>query len=401
MPLRDLLTGPPARVLVFCWLGWAFDFFDLILFAFVKGAVQRDLGLDLAQIAWIQGWTLAAAAAGGVGFGRMADRVGRRRTLSTSILVYSAGAVLTGLADGYWTLLLARVITGVGVGGEWGVGHAAVAEAYPERMRARAAGLLQAATPFGMGLAAIVGCFVAPEIGWRACFLLAALPALLVVIARWAMPHDSPVAGPRVPLRQVFHGRLARASVVLLAILVLHMTGFWCCFAWLPSALVRDGGYSLAFVGAFHVGLALVHVGADVAFGFAADRFGRRRTFVWFSLLFAAGLAAVALGFDRLSSDLALFGFAMAAVGLGAGTWSLFGVLFAELYPPALRATAASGFYNLSRGVQLVTLPAMLVLFAWSGTLAVALWVGVVTALGSAVLIRWLPAARPVPASGD
>lgn len=397
MPLRALLTGPPARVLWFCWLGWAFDFFDLILFAFVKVAVQDDLALDVAQIAWIDGWTLAASAVGGFVFGRVADRAGRRRALSTSILVYSVGALLTGLADGFGSLLVARVVTGLGVGGEWGVGHAAVAEAYPERLRGRAAGLLQAATPFGMGLAAVVGCFVAPEVGWRACFLGAALPAFLVVMARWAMPHDSPPdAAARGRLLDVFRGSLRRPSVVLLAILALHMTGFWCCFAWLPAALMRDGGYSLAFVGLFHGGLAIVHVVADVVFGFVADRFGRRRTFVAFCLLFAAGLAAVALGFDRLSSDLVLLGFALAAVGLGAGTWSMFGVLFADLYPAALRATAASGFYNLSRGVQLVTQPAMAVLFGWTGTFAVALWVGVGAAALSAALVPALPARRAV-----
>jgi MFS family permease len=391
MVLRLLLTGPPARVLWFCWLGWAFDFFDLILFAFVKVAVQADLGLDLATIAWIDGLTLAASALGGFAFGRYADRVGRRRALSASILCYSCGALLTGLAEGATSLLVARVLTGIGVGGEWGVGHAAVAEAYPEPLRGRAAGLLQAATPFGMGLAAVVGCFVAPVVGWRACFLGAALPASLVVLARWAMPGEDAPAGVGGRLLDLFRGPLRRPSLVLLAVLALHMTGFWCCFAWLPAALMKDGGYSPAFVGLFHGGLALVHIGADVAFGFVADRCGRRRTFVAFSLLFALGLGAVALGFDRLATDLALFGFALAAVGLGAGTWSVFGLLFAELYPRGLRATAASGFYNLARGVQLLTQPAMAVLFVWTGTFAVALWVGVGTAVLSALAIGALP----------
>ena len=151
MRISELFRGPPARVLWFCWLGWAFDFFDLILFAFVKVDVQHDLQLDLAAIAWIDGWTLGASAVGGFAFGHIADRLGRRPALSASILVYSAGALATGLADGFGSLLAARIVTGIGVGGEWGVGHAAVAEAYPESQRSRAAGLLQAATPFGMG----------------------------------------------------------------------------------------------------------------------------------------------------------------------------------------------------------------------------------------------------------
>jgi MHS family shikimate/dehydroshikimate transporter-like MFS transporter len=130
---------------------------------------------------------------------------------------------------------------------------------------------------------------------------------------------------------------------------------------------------------------------ADVAFGWCADRFGRRTVFVAFSALFALGLSAMGLGFERLADDFVLFAFVLATVGLGAGTWSAFGVFFAELYPRGVRATAASGLYNLSRGVQLFTLPMMGFLFASTGTYAVALWVGVATALLSALTLVALP----------
>ena len=403
MAFGEVLRGAPARVLLFCWLGWAFDFYDLILFAFVKLAVQQELGIGVEELAWVEGMTLGASAVGGFAFGRLADRIGRRRALSISILFFSMGALATGLADGVGTLLAARVLTGLGVGGEWGVGHAAVAEAYPERLRGRAAGVLQAATPFGMGLAALVGCFVAPVVGWRAAYVASALPALLVLMARWAMPGED--AGERAaarPLVDLVRGPLLRPSLVLLLVLALHMTGFWCCFAWLPSALLKDGGFTLAFVGTFHLSLALVHVFADVAFGWCADRYGRRRVFVAFCGMFAVGLAAMGLGFARLADDFVLFAFVLATVGLGAGTWSAFGVFFAELYPRALRATAASGIYNLSRGVQLFTLPMMGFLFASTGTYAVALWVGVATAVLSAVALLALPRlAETVPGLSD
>jgi MFS family permease len=393
MAFGEVLRGAPARVLLFCWLGWAFDFYDLILFAFVKTAVQQDLGIGVEELAWVEGATLGASAIGGIAFGRVADRIGRRRALSISILFFSLGALVTGLADSVGTLLVARVVTGLGVGGEWGVGHSAVAESYPERLRGRAAGVLQAATPFGMGLAALVGCFVAPAIGWRAAYMASALPAVLVLMARWAMPGDE-APRSRAAIRpgiDVLRGALLRPTVVLFLVLALHMTGFWCCFAWLPSALLKDGGFSLAFVGTFHVSLAVVHMFADVAFGWCADRFGRRPVFVVFCAMFGLGLAAMGLGFDRLADDFVLFAFVLAMVGLGAGTWSAFGVFFAELYPRSLRATAASGIYNLSRGVQLFTLPMMGFLFASTGTYAVALWVGVASAALSAAALLALP----------
>ncbi len=381
-----------GRVLLFCWLGWVFDFYDLILFAFVRHSIAADLGIETVAEGWLIGWTLAATAVGGFWFGRIADRVGRRKALTLSILLYSGGAFATAFADGYWSLLVARLVTGFGVGGEWGVGHAVVAETYPDRLRNRAAAILQAGSPVAMALAAAVGCFVAPHVGWRACFLWSGLPALLVFFARWALPGEDRAPGAKAGrLTDLFTPRYRRASCAMLGLLVLHMTGFWCTYAWLPRMLIRDAGATITFVGWFQIGINTVHVFADVAFGFVADRFGRQRAFVGFCLLFAVGLVTVALGFEHLSNDLVVFGFAMGAVGLGAGTWSCFGVLFAEYYAPEVRATAASGFYNLSRGVQLVTQPMMAVLVSAAGTFAVALHVGAATAALSAVLIRFLP----------
>ncbi|MBZ0151526.1 MAG: MFS transporter, partial [Planctomycetes bacterium] len=161
------------RVLLFCWLGWVFDFYDLILFSFTKGRVAETLQLGSGSVAWIEGWSLLATAVGGFLFGRVADRVGRRAAMTASIVVFSLGALLTGLAGGFWSLLLARVVTGLGVGGEWGIGHAVVADYWQGKQRDRVHGLLQAGTPVAMAMAAAVGCFVAPlpAIGWRGVFL--------------------------------------------------------------------------------------------------------------------------------------------------------------------------------------------------------------------------------------
>ncbi|MCC6784456.1 MAG: MFS transporter [Planctomycetes bacterium] len=387
-----MTLSAPGRVLLFCWLGWVLEFYELVLFAFVKPALGLDLALDTAQLAWIDGLTFAAAALGGVLLGRHADRHGRRRALCASIACFSAGALLTGLAQGFASLALARVVLGLGLGGEWGVGHAAVAEAHPVARRNRAAAALQTASPIGLGLAAALGCFVAPGVGWRAVFLASSLGAALILLARWSMPDDrAPAGSPRLPLALLLDPRHRASTLRIGVLLVLHMTGFWCCYAWLPSLLLREGGASPAFVGGFHVALAAAHALADLVFGRLADRFGRTRVFVALGVLSAAGLLLVALGFERLRHDAVLVGLALAAIGLGAGTWSAFGVWFAEAYGPELRATAASLLYNLARVSQLVAQPLLALAFAATGTLAVALWVGVACALGSALVAARAP----------
>jgi predicted MFS family arabinose efflux permease len=386
-----------GRVLLFLWLGWVFDFYDLILFAFTKTAIGKDLQLPdpVVALAWIEGGSLAATAVG-----RLADRVGRRQAMVLSIVVYSLGALLTGLAEGFASLLLARLVTGLGVGGEWGIGHAVVAEVWHGRHRDRVHGLLQAGSPIAMALAAMVGCWLAPqpEVGWRAVFLASSLLGVLACFGRWAMPgRDAVVATPeRLPALALLAPAYRRATLVLLAVLTLHMAGFWCVYAELPAALMRLHRVAPADVGWFQLQVNAVHVVADIAFGYLAASFGRLRTFVVCCGLFAAGHLVVLHQLDGVRTDFAGFTLAVAAMGLGAGTWSCFGALFGAHFPPALRATAAATCYALARLVQLPLKPALAGPLR-EGSFAPALWLGIGCALGSALLVTALPRTKATP----
>lgn len=399
--LRDLLAFGRGRVLLFCWLGWMFDFHDLILFSFTKRSIGAELGLDAMDLAWIEGLGLLSSAVGGLLFGRMADLCGRRRAMTWSILVYSLGALLTGLSDGFGSLLVARLCAGLGVGGEWGIGHAVVAENWQGRQRDRVHGLLQAASPLAMMLAAATGLLLAPAVGWRVVFLAAALPALLAFYARRAMPGaDVPPAAvgrSSVRARDLLAPAYRRSTVVITAILVLHMAGFWCVYAELPLALMQRLSVLAHEAAWFQIVVNAVHIVADVWFGYLAARHGRRSVFVAFCLFFCLSQLLVAWFFPWLSADFLWFTAAAALMGLGAGTWSCFGALFGELYPVLLRATAAAVLYNLSRGAQLFTKPMVQSLFDAYESFTPALYLGAVCALGSAVLMRWLPR-TPCPA---
>ena len=404
MSTERLFANGRGRVLLFCWLGWVFDFYDLILFSFTKNGAARDLGLDVTgSVAWIEGWSLLATAVGGFVFGRVADRVGRRRAMVASIVVFSLGALATGLASGFWSLLFARVVTGLSVGGEWGIGHAVVADHWHGRARDRVHGILQAGSPVAMAMAAAIACFVAPlpQVGWRAVFVGSSLLGVLALAGRWSMPGPDRAlaAAERRSARELFAPAHRRASTVLLSILVLHMAGFWCVYAELPGALMRLHGVSTHDVGWFQIQVNAVHVVADVAFGVLAWRFGRLRVFVACNLLFAIGQALVLTQLASLQQDFGAFTLAVAAMGLGAGTWSCFGALFGTHFPPALRATAAATCYALARGVQLPLKPAIGAAFEATGSFAPALWIGIAAALLSALLTRALPRAGAAAAA--
>src|SRR3954469_13913449 len=169
-----------------------FDFYDLVLFSFLLIPIGRELKLTDGQEAVLLGTALGASGIGGILFGYVSDVVGRKRALMWTVCIYSIGTALTACAIGPLTLCLFRFLTGLGVGGEWAVGHALLAESTPKHFRGRGAALLQAGEPGGVALAALVGLLLTPWVGWRLIFLLSSASASIAIVARYFLP-ESPV----------------------------------------------------------------------------------------------------------------------------------------------------------------------------------------------------------------
>jgi len=142
-PLLNDCATPTRRhyaILALAWAGWLFDFYDLMLFTFLLVPIRQDLGLTDTQLSLLLGTSLGATAIGGVLFGWLADRIGRKPVLSITILTYSVGTLLCGLAPGLPAFLVFRIVTGLGVGGEWATGQTLIGETFPANRRARFAG---------------------------------------------------------------------------------------------------------------------------------------------------------------------------------------------------------------------------------------------------------------------
>src|SRR3954470_4847160 len=182
------------RILAFSFIGWIFDFYDLLLLTFLISpsvtSIVKDLALTPQEIAILLGTPLAFTAVGGFIGGAMADRFGRKPLLMATILVYSIGTLAAGLSVGFWTLLAARAVTGIGVGGEWAVAHALVGETVPPAVRGRYGSYLQSGSAFARFFASMMGNMLAASIGWRLAFMLSAAPALIVVWIRREMPES-------------------------------------------------------------------------------------------------------------------------------------------------------------------------------------------------------------------
>jgi MFS family permease len=360
-------------ILGMSWAGWLFDFYDLMMFSFLLVPIKKSLGLSDASLSFLLGSTLAATALGGILFGYLADRVGRKTVLSWTILVYSLGTVGCGFARGVWLLLLFRVVTGLGVGGEWATGQTLVGETFPARMRARFAAVMQTGAPLGIALASIVGGFVEPafarafgeEWGWRGCFFLAVIPALLVVFIRRSMPESDvwaehhrrgEVSSERGQMSYLLGDRrLRRLFIFGLVLALTDMSAYWFTYTWLPKYLYDNLGLSMARSGLWMLATQAGGFLGYLTFGLVADRKGRRVAYTTFSVVWGAGLLAVTWFWGTIAVWPWLTLVFMFAVGFGTGNFSGYGPIFSELFPTRVRNTAMGTAFNLARGVQFFT----------------------------------------------
>jgi MFS family permease len=386
----------PVRTWLIAFAGWMFDFYDLVLFSFLLIPIGHDLGLTEAEEAVLLGTALGASGIGGILFGYISDLFGRKRAMMWTICLYSLGTALTACASGPVTLLLFRFVTGLGVGGEWAVGHALLAESVPPRMRGRAAALLQAGEPVGVGLAAVIGLLVTPFIGWRAVFLVSSLSAVVAILVRRHLPESSlwdrqqeklsPVAAVKLLSQNHLWGALLKGWILG----VFKLGTYWTCYTWLPkflqNQLQQPIGRSALWILTAQLGQLL----GMVAFGYFSDRHGRRRAFTAFSLLTAAALYPLAFHWQWLLGRPLLFWMDLFALGLGSGCTAGFGALLAELFPTRIRNFAMGATYNCARGVQFFA-PVVVALFVSAYGLAGGLGVPLVLALATATWVWTLP----------
>ncbi|MBV8201604.1 MAG: MFS transporter [Acidobacteria bacterium] len=387
LSLHQRPTAAHGRILALAWGAWACGFFSLMLLSFVLQPVQDAFALSEGALGWLTGVGIGMSGAGGLLFGWMSDRLGRRTSLAAAIAAFGLGNALCGLAPAAAWLLLARALAGLGVGGTWGAGQALMGETFPPALRGRYGAIAQTGAPVGLGLAAVAGSFLAPVVGWRAVFLLGALPLLALPLLR-AVPesdlwleHRRQAAARRPILAQLaapdLRGRFGRAFVLT----ALDMSSYWFALVWLPRYLQKQRGLSIFGSGWWTLTFVAGSLAGYVSFGWVSDRIGRRRAFALYCAISAAGLAMVTLFWDVLAGR-PLAGLAcMAVAGLGTGSWSCFGAFFSELFPTRVRGAAMSTIMNVTRGVQFAAPPVIAVVASRWG-----LGGGVALAAGFAVL---------------
>jgi SHS family lactate transporter-like MFS transporter len=364
---RTPLTSDQRNSFIAALLGWTMDAFDYFIVVFVYADIARDFGVSLTRMAFLTTATLIMRPVGAIVFGIWADRKGRRIPLLVDVCFYSLVGFLCAFAPNFTVLLVLRLLYGIGMGGEWGLGAALAMEKIPVKRRGFFSGLLQQGYSLGYLLASLASLVVITTLGlsWRWLFALSIIPALISLLIRARVRESDVWRDSRQRMR------MSNSSFrdVLLNPVVLRRFGYlillMTAFNWMshgtqdvyPTFLeaTHNGGAGLSVATATWIAV-LYNVGAmigGIVFGTLSERFGRRYTIAFCAVL---GLPIVPLfAISRTAGFLALGSFLMQMMVQGA--WGVIPAHLTEMSPDAIRGFYPGVTYQLGNCLAAFNLP--------------------------------------------
>jgi MFS family permease len=363
LPWYREITSKQWKALVASGTGWMLDAMDVTLYAMVLVHVMADLHMDKSIGGLLASLTLLSSAFGGIIFGMVADKYGRTKSLMISMITFSLFTAFCGFSQTVTQLAIARLLVGIGMGGEWVAGAALITETWPAKHRGKAMGFVQGSWAIGYGFAAIIAGLILPTFGWRGVFFVGIIPALIALWIRKGTDEpeiwkERQVANKknnikeRGSLKKLFDKKVLKWTILGSALSVCAQFGYWGLFTWVPTYLatpVNQGGAGLNLFKQTSW-IVIMQVGAwlgYVSFGLLADKYGRKITFIIFFIM--AAILVPIYGFSQEPTKLLLLGPAVAF--FGSGYFSGFGAVLAELFPTEIRATGQGFAYNFGRAV--------------------------------------------------
>lgn len=346
-------------------VGYGLDGFDLLILSFALSGIIASFGLSDVEAGSLSTITLLGAVVGGIVFGALADRHGRVRVLTWTVLIFAVFTGLSALAQGYWDLAAYRFIAGIGIGGEFGIGMALAAEAVRADQRARATSWVGVGFQLGVFAAAVVSAPVIALWGWRALFVIGLVPAVFAFVIRRGVEEpetfvraqergekadgagSTPISFGAKIAALVKDGETVKIALALTILTSVQNFGYFGIITWLPNYLSEQMDLGVT-KGSLWTAVTVVGMLAGILiFGQVADRLGRRPAF-W---IFQAGAIVTILAYSQFTDPTALLagGFFMGA--FANGMLGGHGALLAELYPTAIRATAQNVIFNIGRAV--------------------------------------------------
>jgi SHS family lactate transporter-like MFS transporter len=328
------------------FLGWTLDAFDFFVVIFLFDILAQHFHVSKADIILSVTGTLAMRPVGALIFGMLADRYGRRRPLMANVIFFSTVELLCGFAPNFTVFFILRLLFGIGMGGEWGVGASLAMEHAPVKWRGPLSGILQSGYSIGYLLAAVAARVVLPNLGWRAMFWVGGIPALLALYIRTKVPESEAwkhhrvartIDGPKIAMQ---HKRLVLYMGGLIFLMTCLSHGTQDLY---PDFLKHGHGIApnaVAYITMFY------NVGAVIGailFGYLSERLGRR-----YSMLAALALALLFMPAWAFGGTLVILAVGSFVLQMGVqGAWGIIPVHLNELSPNPVRGLLPGFTYQV------------------------------------------------------
>ena len=339
--------------------GLTLEGMDIMFISFAMTMIIAEFHIDLATGGLISSITNVGMLLGGIVFGVLADKYGRVRVFTYTVILFAVGTALTGLATSIEQVYLFRFIAGIGAGGEYGIGMALVAEAWPKNKQGRASAYVSVGAQYGVILAALLSAVILPTLGWRALFFVGVVPVIFAFIVRknldespeWLAAQKNKKMNKKNEkgkLIQLFETpRTAMTTISLIIMATVQIAGYNGLMIWLPSMLQQSQGLSVSGSAIWTISTAVGMIIGMLTFGLFLDRFGAKRAFGVF--LIASACAVFLYSYATGSAGVLIGG---AIVGFFSnGMFAGYGALIGSLYPVQIRSTATNTIFNFGRAI--------------------------------------------------
>lgn len=339
--------------------GLTLEGMDIMFISFAMSMIIAEFHIDLATGGLISSITNIGMLAGGIIFGILADKYGRVRIFTYTIILFAVGTALTGLATNIEQVYVFRFIAGLGAGGEYGIGMALVAEAWPKNKQGRASSYVSIGAQYGVILAALLSAIILPTLGWRALFFVGVIPVIFAFIVRknldespeWlASQKQKKIVNKQEKgkLLQLFETpRTAMTTISLAIMATVQIAGYNGLMIWLPSMLQQSQGLSVSSSALWTISTAVGMIIGMLTFGQFMDRFGAKRAFGIF--LLASACAVFLYSYAEGGAGVLIGG---AIVGFFSnGMFAGYGALISSYYPVQIRSTATNTIFNFGRAI--------------------------------------------------
>lgn len=341
------------KVLVSTAAGIGLENMDIMFLAFSLSSIITSLNVTSVQAGFISTITNLGMLVGGIFFGLLADKFGRVKIFSYTVITFSVASLLMMFASNIYWIYLFRFIAGIGAGGEYGACMSLVSETFNKKHLARATSVVAIGGQVGAIMAAILASLIIPVFGWKMLYVIGVLPVLLVLVIRKDLKEPEDFSelkedGDKAKFGLLFKDAKTTWQTVGLSLMVtVQIAGYFGLMNWLPSIMQKQLGLSVSGSSLWMISTIFGMSLGMLTFGTIMDKLGPRLSFGLF-------LIASALSVYLLTLAKGQWSLLLAAVVVGYfinGMYGGYGAIISFLYPTEIRATANNFIMNVGRAI--------------------------------------------------